>query len=108
MTTNVTTKQKARARVNFFRADGVTPATVAGTPVWSVDDSNLLALAVTADGTEADILPLGPEGTGVVTAVGNGDLSGGTRNVSASETFVVTVSAEAESATITVTAVDPV
>jgi hypothetical protein len=56
-------------------------ATVDGAPVWSVDNSELLALTPSADGLTCTVVAVGPLGTANVTVKADADLGAGVENL---------------------------
>lgn len=99
-TVNLTTEQQVPLSVAFYTATG-NPATVVGTPSWSVDDTNVADVIAAADGLSALVVSKAV-GTAVVTVTANA----GSKSVSGSITVVVSA-AEAETAVITPGAVEP-
>jgi hypothetical protein len=95
--TIINDSQKVNLTLQPLTANGK-PATVAGVPLWSTSNPAAVSLVVAADGLSAYALSVSL-GTSTITAVANADLSGGTREISASIDVQV-VPTEAASLTI--------
>lgn len=66
------------------------PATSDGAPVWSVDNPNVLALAVAEDGMSCTVAAVGPLGTAKVSVVADADLGEGVKPLFGIADFEVT------------------
>lgn len=88
MTLNLTKAQKCNLTLAPKKADG-SEAKVAGVPVWTVSDGAILTFVPAADGLSAMFTTTDVVGPCTVTAVANADLSGGTRELTATLDVVV-------------------
>lgn len=103
MSISITNKQKAALRAVFTQANGQPAISFGSVPQWSAEDPSLFVITPSADGLTAELVTVdGAVGSTVVTVVVNADLSGGTREVFAQETFDMTALPEAEAAAIVV------
>lgn len=94
----ITTDTDATFIVSFVDKKG-RPATFATPPVITLDRTDLGTLTINADGYSGTIVPVGPLGTGTITAVGT-RMDGSTVAATAVIEFIA---AEPVSGTITVT-----
>lgn len=64
-----------------FRDRKGNPAPVEGTPEWSTDNSELLAISPSEDGMSCNVASVGPIGTATVTLSADADLGAGVRSI---------------------------
>src|SRR5262245_12375828 len=76
MALGLTATQKSLLSVRFTDSKG-NPANVEGPPAWSCDNTDVLALAPSADGLSCECAAVGPIGTGLVTMTADADLGAG-------------------------------
>jgi hypothetical protein len=103
------TSQKFVATLGIFQADGVTPATVDGVPVWASSDETVIQVVPAADGMGAELLCIAP-GTGVrVTVTADADLGTGVQTITGvSEDIEVTLDPAQLASVMTLTLGAPV
>lgn len=92
----LTDEQKATATIRPKTAAG-NPATIDGTPAWSVSNPDVLDLVVSEDGMTATITAKGPLGTSQVSVTADADLGDGVRALTGTDDVEVVA---AEAATI--------
>lgn len=66
------------------------PAKVDGTPVWAVDNTELLAVTTSPDGMTCTVAAVGPLGSGTVSVTADADLGAGVVPLVGSLDFEVT------------------
>src|SRR5262245_15536781 len=76
----LTATQKATLSVEFLDSKG-NPASVDGVPVWMTDNSDLLALAPSADGMSCEVSAVGPIGAASAQVTADADLGSGIVNI---------------------------
>ncbi len=80
--------QKCTLTVQFLDKKG-NVAAVDGTPAWTTDNADVVALVVAADGASVEVSAVGPVGSAAVTVTADADLGDGVVPVIGSEGFSV-------------------
>lgn len=91
MATLTTDEHFAAVVLSIFAADGTTPATVQGVPVWASSDETIIRVVENADGMGGSVETVAPGGPVRVTVSADADMGAG----------VVTITGVSEDITVT-------